>query len=144
MEKYTIGGLRNILVSNAELEDIHQYFMDLATSNFAAISGKISKDKAIKHIVNATAHEICRINNLHDDPDNMVLVGLRIIEVKQRFMSHGTAFVNGKHVITFFYFSDLDKGMAVISEGAGRMAHYARITIKLTIEQDPLEYFSDN
>ena len=59
MEKHTIGGLKNILISATNFDDIQDYFFTLTETNIPAIQGKAGKNKTLKDIVSSTLTMMC-------------------------------------------------------------------------------------
>lgn len=142
MEKHTIGGLKNILVASPNFYDIEDYFLTLTETNRAAIEGKGGKNKTLKEIISVTLAQICLLQNLVEKDAKIILMNMTMVEVRQRYFWHGSGFVNGKYIFTFFYFADLDKGMISISRGSNNF--FARISVKPMSQNNPVEEFSDN
>lgn len=142
MEKHTIGGLKNILVASPNFYDIEDYFLTLTETNRAAIEGKGGKNKILKEIISVTLSQICLLQNLVEKDAKIILMNMTMVEVRQRYFWHGSGFVNGKYIFTFFYFADLDKGMISISRGSNNF--FARISVKPVSQNNPVEEFSDN
>ncbi len=142
MEKHTIGGLKNILVASSHFYDIQDYFLTLTETNYAAVEGKGGKNKTLKEIILSTLTELCRHQGIIEADAKILLVNMRMVEVRPRHFWHGSGMVNGKHIFSFFYFADLDKGMVSISEGS--MNYFARVSIKPATKKNPMEEFSDN
>ena len=144
MEKYSSGGLRKILVASSHFSDIADYFLSLTETNSEAIDGKLGENIIIKDIITSTLTEICKRQDLTENNSKIRLVGLQMIEVRQANFWHGVGFVNGKYIFTFFYFSDLDKGLVSLA-GTGNNIFYARISAKhIPNNKNPLKDFSPN
>jgi hypothetical protein len=143
MEKHTIGGLKNILVAATDFDDIQEYFFTLTETNVAAISGNSSKNKALKDIIFSTLTMMCFTQDMIEKGVKITLVNMSMVEVRTRYFWHGSGFVNGKHIFTFFYFSDLDKGMVSLALGKDNVL-FARISIKGVSKSNPMADFSDN
>ncbi len=145
MERHTIGGLKNTLVSATDFYDIADYFLTLTETNYTAIDGKQSKNKVLTEMIAATVVQICHAYKLTTKSETITLVNLFMIEVRERYFWHGSALINGSRqfILTFFYFSDLDKGLVSVAKGFNNV--FARITSKGKVtETNPLEEFSDN
>jgi hypothetical protein len=142
MEKHTIGGLKNILVASSHFYDIQDYFLTITETNYQAIDGKAGKNKILKEIILSTLTELSRRQGIVDGDTKIMLVNMMMVEVRQRHFWHGSGMVNGKHVYTYFYFADLDKGLVSLSKGT--MSYYARVSIKPAHKKNPMEEFSDN
>jgi hypothetical protein len=143
MEKHTIGGLKQILVAATDFDDIQEYFFTLTETNVAAISGKAGKNKALKDIVSSTLTMMCFSQGMVERDVKITLVNMRMIEVSARYFWHGSGFVNGKHIFSYFYFADLDKGMVSMALGKDNVL-FARVSIKGVPKSNPMEDFSDN
>ena len=66
-----------------------------------------------------------------------------MIEVPNHHFFHGSGLINNKHIFTFLYFADLDKGLVSLAKGSNNF--FARISAKaLPSNSDPMEKFSDN
>ncbi len=144
MEKHTIGGLRKILVTSSEFSDIASYFLTLNETNDVALEGNLGKNKNLLQVISTTLAEICKRQNLIVEDSNIQLTRMQMIEVQQRNFWHGAGFVNGKNIFTFFYFTDIDKGLISIA-GSGGKIFFARITSKvISTDKNPLEDFSLN
>jgi hypothetical protein len=143
MEKHTIGGLKNILVAATNFDDIQEYFFTLTETNVAAISGNAGKNKALKDIVHSTLTMMCFTQGLVEKDVKIILTNMSMVEVRTRNFWHGSGFVNGKHIFTFFYFADLDKGMVSLALGKDNVL-FARVSIKGASKSNPMADFSDN
>lgn len=70
--------------------------------------------------------------------------GLQMIEVRQHNFQHGVGFVDGKYIFTFFYFSNLDKGLTSLA-CIGSNTFFARMTSKsMHTDKNPADDFSQN
>ncbi len=106
--------------------------------------GKLGKNKNLLQVISVTLSEVCKQQELIGDGSKIMLTGLRIIEMRQRNFWHGIGFINGKNIFTFFYFTDLDKGLVSLS-GGGSKIFFARISCKIVpTDKNPLEDFSLN
>ncbi len=153
MEKYTIGGLKNILITAPSFDDIQDYFFSLTETNIPAIQGKAGKNKTLKDIIYSTLTMMCLTQGMIPvTPDmtpeeikamKITLVNMSMTEVRARNFWHGSGFINGKFIFTFFYFSDLDKGMVSIAQDNNHVL-YGRVSIKGVPNSNPLGQFSDN
>ncbi len=153
MEKHTIGGLKNILITATDFDDIQDYFFTLTETNIPAIQGKASKNKALKDIIYSTLSIMCLTHGMIPvTPDmtteevkamKITLVNMSMTEVRPRNFWHGSGFVNGKFIFTFFYFADLDKGMVSIAQDNDHVL-YGRVSIKGVPNSNPLGEFSEN
>ena len=144
MEKHTIGGLKNILVNATDFYEIQDYFLTLTETNMQAIDGKAGKNKVLKEIVLQTVTKIAQqLELLERGADRMTITNMLMVEVRQRNFWHGSGFINGKYIFTFFYFADLDKGM--VSSAKGSNCLFARVSIKGVVSKtNPMEEFSQN
>ncbi len=143
MEKHTIGGLKKILVASSNFYDIADYFLIITETNMAALDGKIGKNKVLKEVIISTLTQICLTQGIVKEGDPIVLVNMMMIEVRERYFWHGSGLLNGKHIMSFLYFADLDKGLISISKGSNNF--FARVTVKsLPQSGNPTEEFSDN
>ena len=111
MEKHTVGGLRQALVSESDFHKIQDYFLTLTETNLQAIDGKLGKNKTLKEIIQFILGEVIGVSR-------PTLVNLMMVEVRQRNFWHGSGFLNG-NIFTFFYFADLDKGLITYSKFSG-------------------------
>ena len=111
MEKHTVGGLRQALVSESDFHKIQDYFLTLTETNLQAIDGKLGKNKSLKEIIQFILGEVVGVSR-------PTLVNLMMVEVRQRNFWHGSGFLNG-NIFTFFYFADLDKGLITYSKFSG-------------------------
>ncbi len=153
MEKHTIGGLKNILITATDFDDIQDYFFTLTETNIPAIQGKAGKNKALKDIIYSTLTMMCLTQGMISvTPDmtteeikahKITLVNMSMTEVRPRNFWHGSGFVNGKFIFTFFYFADLDKGMVSIAQDNDHVL-YGRVSIKGVPNSYPLGEFSEN
>jgi hypothetical protein len=144
MERHTIGGLKNILVNAKDFYDVQDYFLTLTETNMQAIEGKSGKNKVLQKIVVETVTKIAQqLELIEKGSDIMTITNMFMVEVRQRNFWHGSGFINGKHIFTFFYFADLDKGM--VSSAKGSNCLFARVSIKgAAAKTNPLEEFSQN
>jgi hypothetical protein len=144
MEKHTIGGLKNILVNATDFYEIQDYFLTLTETNMQAIEGKAGKNKVLQKIIVETVTKIAQqLGLIEKGSDIMTITNMFMVEVRQRNFWHGSGFINGKHIFTFFYFADLDKGM--VSSAKGSNCLFARVSIKgASMKTNPMEKFSDN
>ena len=142
MEKHTIGGLKKVLVASSKFHDIQDYFLTLTETNMAAIDGKSSKNSVLKELIGATLKEICLSQGMVEKGEKIMLVNMLMIEVRQRYFWHGSGMLNGKYIFTFFYFSDLDKGMISIAKGS--YAFFARVSVKGVSKKIPTDGFSES
>ncbi len=142
MEKHTIGGLKKILVASSNFYDIADYFLIITETNIDALDGKPGKNKPLRELIGATVTQICHSQGITKKSETIVLVGFMMIEVKQRYFWHGSGLINGKDIMSFFYFADLDKGLISVSKGSNNF--FARVTVKGLPTTNPLEDFSDN
>ena len=153
MEKHTIGGLKNILITATDFDDIQDYFFTLTETNIPTIPGKAGKNKALKDIIYSTLTMMCLTHGmipvtLDMTPEEVkamkiTLVNMSMTEVRPRNFWHGSGFVNGKFIFTFFYFADLDKGMVSIAQDNDHVL-YGRVSIKGVPNSNPLGEFSNN
>ena len=150
MEKHTIGGLKNILISATNFDDIQDYFFTLTETNIPAIQGKAGKNKTLKDIVSSTLTMMCFSQGMIPISQGMTpeaakitLVNMNMTEVRARNFWHGSGYVNGKYIFSFFYFADLDKGMVSVAQDNNYVL-YGRVSIKGVPKSNPLEDFSDN
>ena len=138
MEKYTIGGLRQLLATSKDFSEIQDYFFSISENNRAAFNGTPSKNKQIK--------QFCQmILNIVTSSKDAIMTNLTMIEVRNRSFWHGGSHTNIKGVhVSFCYFSDLDKGMVCIMRDDGETT-FARITVKaVPDEKAKMDYFSMN
>ena len=138
MEKYTIGGLKQLLATSKDFSAIQDYFFCISENNHAAFNGTPSKNKQIK--------QFCQmILNIVTGNKDAIMTNLQMIEVRNRYFWHGASFTNVKGVhISFCYFSDLDKGMVCVMRDDGETT-FARITVKPVPDGKAKEdYFSMN
>jgi hypothetical protein len=129
MEKHTIGGLRQILVSESDFYKIQDYFLTLTETNYQAIHGQLGKNKILKEVIQAI------LGGVTGTP-KPVLVNFSMIEVRQRNFWHGSGFINGK-IFTFIYFADIDKGMISLATG-GSETLFIRVSTKSTPKKPTL------
>jgi hypothetical protein len=59
MGKYTIEGLKNILITAKDFDDIQDYFFSLMETNIPAIQGKAGKNIPLKDIIYSTLTMMC-------------------------------------------------------------------------------------
>jgi hypothetical protein len=111
MEKHTVGGLRQALVSESDFHKIQDYFLTLTETNMQAIDGQLGKNKTLKEVIQFILGGVIGVSK-------PTLVNLMMVEVRQRNFWHGSGFVNG-NIFTFFYFADLDKGLITHSKSTG-------------------------
>jgi hypothetical protein len=111
MEKHTVGGLRQALVSESDFHKIQDYFLTLTETNMQAIDGQLGKNKTLKEVIQFVLGGVIGVSK-------PTLVNLMMVEVRQRNFWHGSGFVNG-NIFTFFYFADLDKGLITYSKSTG-------------------------
>jgi hypothetical protein len=111
MEKHTVGGLRQALVSESDFHKIQDYFLTLTETNIQAIDGNLGKNKILKEVIQFILGGVIGVSK-------PTLVNLMMVEVRQRNFWHGSGFVNG-NIFTFFYFADLDKGLITYSKSTG-------------------------
>ncbi len=144
MEKHTIGGLRKILVTSVPFSDMADYFLTLSETNEAALDGKPGKNKNLLQVISTTLAEVCKQQELVEDMSKITLTRLQMIEVRQRNFWHGVGFIEGKNIFTFFYFTDLDRGLVSVS-GKGGKIYFARISAQVVpTDKNPLDDFSLN
>jgi hypothetical protein len=144
MEKHTVGGLKKILVASSHFYDIADYFLTLTETNIAVIDGKKSKNKVLKEIITVILSQVCLTQGMIEKDAKIMLVNMMMIEVRQRNFWHGSGFVNGKYIFTFFYFSDLDMGLVSVANTNG-MNYFARVSLKhVPNGENPAEKFSAN
>jgi hypothetical protein len=143
MEKHTIGGLKKILVASSNFYDIADYFLVITETNMDALDGKPGKNKPLQQLIGSTVTQICHTQRITKKSETIVLVGFMMIEVKQRYFWHGSGLINGKDIMSFFYFADLDMGLISVSKGGNNF--FARVTVKGGPQTtDPTEAFSNN
>ncbi len=144
MEKHTIEGLKKTLVASSRFYDIADYFLTITETNMAALDGKIAQNKVLQEIIISTLTEICRRQGIiKENTKMMTLDNMFMIEVRPHYFWHGSGLVNNKHIFTFIYFADLDKGLISLSKGGNNF--FARISVKgLPENSNPAEKFSDN
>ncbi len=111
MEKNTVGGLRQALVSESDFHKIQDYFLTLTETNIQAIDGQLGKNKTLKEVIQFVLGEVVGVSR-------PTLVNLMMVEVRKRNFWHGSGFVSG-NIFTFFYFTDLDKGLITFSNANG-------------------------
>jgi hypothetical protein len=111
MEKHTVGGLRQALVSESDFHKIQDYFLTLTETNMQAIDGQLGKNKTLKEVIQFVLGGVIGVSK-------PTLVNLMMVEVRQRNFWHGSGFVSG-NIFTFFYFADLDKGLITYSKSTG-------------------------
>ncbi len=150
MERHTVGGLKNILVAAKDFDEIQDYFFTLTETNIPAIQGKAGKNKALKDIIYSTLTIMCFTQGLIPirqgatlEADKITLVNMNMTEVRIRNFWHGSGFVNGKFIFTFFYFADLDKGLVAVAKGKDEML-FGRVSIKGVPNSNPMGAFSNN
>ena len=142
MEKHTVGGLKKILVASSKFHDIQDYFLTLTETNMATIDGKSGKNSVLKELIGTTLKEICLSQGMVEKGEKIMLMNMFMVDVRQRYFWHGSGMLNGKYIFTFFYFSDLDKGMISISKGS--YTFFARVSIKSFGKKVPTEGFSES
>jgi hypothetical protein len=144
MEKHTIGGLKKILVASSNFYDIQDYFLTLTETNIASIEGKAGKNKVLKEVIGIILSQVCQSQGMIEEGSKILMVNMMMVEVRQRYFWHGSGLVNGKYIFSFFYFSDLDKGMVSVSNKNG-MNYFARVSVKpVPKDENPAEKFSQN
>lgn len=144
MEKHTIGGLKKVLVAEPKFYNVMDYFLTLTETNAAFLNeSKEGKNKQLKIVILAIIEQICQLQNIVEPDSKIILMNLCMLEVRPRYFWHGSGMINGKNLVTFFYFADLDKGLVSVTKGSRNF--FARVTIKaVTTEKNPTESFSDN
>jgi hypothetical protein len=144
MEKHTIGGLKNILVNATDFSDVQDYFLTLTETNMHVIEGKAGKNKVLQQIVVQTITKIAQqLGLIEKGAEIMTITNMFMVEVRQRNFWHGSGMINSKHIFTFFYFADLDKGMVAAAKGSNCL--FARVSIKEAASKtNPMAEFSDN
>jgi hypothetical protein len=144
MEKPTIEGLKKTLVASPKFYDIADYFLTIAETNMAALDGKAAQNKVLQELLISTLTELGRRQGIiKADTQMMTLDNMFMIEVRHQNFWHGSGLINNKHIFTFLYFTDLDKGLVSLAKGSNNF--FARITAKgLPDGSNPTEKFSDN
>jgi hypothetical protein len=144
MEKHTIGGLKKKLVAATDFYEIQDYFLTLTETNRTVLDGKLGKNKVLKELIASILTEIGIRQDMVKKDEKIILVNLLMIEVRPRFFWHGSGLIHGKHIFTFFYFEELDKGMIAVAKGSQHF--FARVSIQNALNEDlnPMESFSDN
>lgn len=144
MEKHTIEGLKQTLVASPKFYDIADYFLTITETNMAALDGKLGENKVLQEIIISTLTEVCRRQGIiGENTKMMTLNNMFMIDVHAKNFWHGSGLVNNKHIFSFLYFSDLDKGLVSVSKGSNNF--FARISVKgVPQDSNPTEKFSDN
>ena len=144
MEKPTIEGLKKILVASPKFYDIADYFLTIAETNMAALDGKVAQNKVLQELLISTLTELGRRQGIiKADTQMMTLDNMFMIEVRHQNFWHGSGLINRKHIFTFMYFTDLDKGLVSLAKGGNNF--FARISAQsLPDGSNPAEKFSDN
>ncbi len=144
MEKHTIEGLRKTLVASPKFYDIADYFLTITETNMDALDGKLAENKVLQQILISTLTELARRQDIiKANTKMMTLDNMFMIEVPNRNFWHGSGLINNKHIFTFLYFADLDKGLVSLAKGSNNF--FARISVKgLPDGSNPAEKFSNN
>ena len=138
MEKYTIGGLKQLIATSEDFSAIQDYFFSISEHNRAAFNGTPSKNKPLK--------QFCMmILGIVTGNKDVIMTNMTMIEVRNRCFWHGGSHTNMRGVhVSFCYFSDLDRGMICVMRDNGETT-YARITVKpVSDENAKADSFSMN
>lgn len=104
MQNASIKELRRLLTQEEDLSVVYNYFFDWIDENPSAVNHPAPKNKALEAML-----KICLIQTY----ESAVSISNVIMhDIKDLHLIHGLGHVNGRHLMVFFYFSDLDRGMA--------------------------------
>ena len=144
MAKHTIEGLRKILVASPKFYDIADYFLTITETNMAALDGKIAENNVLQKMLISTLTELARRQDIIKAGTKMMtLDNMFMIEVPNHNFWHGSGLINNRHIFTFLYFGDIDKGLVSLAKGNNNF--FARISAQsLPDTSNPMEKFSDN
>ncbi len=144
MEKHTIEGLRKTLVSSPKFYDIADYFLTITETNMDALNGRAAQNDVLQQILISTLTELARRQDIIKEHTKMMTLDrMFMIEVPNHNFWHGSGLINNKHIFTFMYFADIDKGLVSLAKGGNNF--FARISVKgLPDGSNPAEKFSNN
>jgi hypothetical protein len=112
MQQFSIQELRRLLMAGRtldECENIKDYFFDwVKEHNTTAFKVEYKGKEMANAITDALSYAFKR---------DIAIRGMRMFAVKNLHLLHGTCVFETRGTATFFYFSDLDRGLLIRGDG---------------------------
>lgn len=123
MEKPTISGLKKKLVVEKEFSKTMDYFLRIAETNHRELIGEEETNDLYDFFLSI----ITTIVSTTHKRKGLAVKDFKCTKVDNHEFVHGGG-VNHFGIVTFFYFKDLDKGMASIAQYNSPEVYFARIS----------------
>ena len=121
MRNTFVTALKQTLVTEDSFAETFNQFLLLTEENRGGFrdQGKEQENEAIISMLGVGLGQLFEIKQV-------ILNMVMTVYIKEEAMFHGSCFCNG-HIVTFFYFSDLDRGMVSAAKFGTRRTHFIRI-----------------
>ena len=121
-----VKSLRQKLVSGENFEKIYNLFFDLVESHTNLLMGESKMNEDLHNIIAMTMKQIMIRKNMKA----VVSMDSQMIYVESLNLYHGSIACVGGWLFTYFYFTDLDKGMLACAKPMSKDTEvmFARIT----------------
>ena len=121
-----VAELKQTLITETDFGVIHSQFLTLSQKNQGGFTGQMRSAEPNKKIMEMIGIGMAQIFG----GKSVTLDAVVMMSNARDHMVHGGAFYKG-HIMNFFYFSDIDKGMAAITPLQGGMTNFMRITAQI-------------
>lgn len=122
-QKPTVSGLKKKLVLEKEFSKTMDYFLTIAETNPEEFEGDLETNELYDFFLSIISSIVSATHNRK----GLTVKDFKCTKVDNHEFVHGGG-VNHFGIVTFFYFKDLDKGMASIAEYNTSQVYFARIS----------------
>jgi hypothetical protein len=123
IQKFTISGLKKKLFIEKEFSKTMEYFLSIAETNHYELAGEEETNDLYDFFLSVISSVVSAAQNRK----GLTVKDFKCTKVDNHEFVHGGG-VNHFGIVTFFYFKDLDKGMASIAQYNSSQVYFARIS----------------
>jgi hypothetical protein len=123
IQKFTVSGLKKKLFVEKEFSKTMEYFLSIAETNRYELAG----DEETNDLYDFFLNVITTIVSTIEKRKGLTVKDFKCTKVENHEFVHGGG-VSHFGIITFFYFKDLDKGMASFAHHGNPEVYFARIS----------------
>ena len=144
MQNLFVQKLKQKVIDKADFETTFQQFIALTAKNQGGFLDQMKSVSPDDQIMDMITEALRQVIETTKDQDHFKYIFLKTMHNKRDHLKHGTFFVNGG-TVTFFYFTDVDRGMiAYLTQGGKNGVFYFHMTAELPAKKVDAEDFSKN
>ena len=142
MQNLFVQKLKQKVINKADLETTFQQFLALSEKNQGGFMNQMKGVPPDDELMGMITHALKQVIKTKEDYIDFIL--LKTMHNKRDHFKHGVAHVHGG-VVTFFYLTDVDRGMiAYLPRGGNDGIYYFHLTAELPAPKIDLETLSKN